>query len=200
LHELEKWHGTAVRDTFGYGKVPLAGYIKKRGKGKLDLLLVDEVHQYKGFDSDQGYAMHHLAQAAEKVVALTGTIYGGKASSLFYLLFRLAPEMGRAYVDPDATGQRRLRSRDWVSAYGILQRIETVTLDEDGRQTANSRSNVRFKELPGGSPAMLPWLLNRSVFLSLGIWAFPCRNIPKSPSPCPWPRSRRCVMNRSKSS
>ena len=76
--------------------------------------------------------------------------------------------MCRAYIEPEATGQRRLRSRDWVSAYGILQRIETVMLDEDGRQTANSRSNVRFKELPGGSPAMLPWLLNRSVFLSLG--------------------------------
>ncbi|PID86886.1 MAG: hypothetical protein CSB13_02125 [Chloroflexi bacterium] len=178
FHELQKWQGTYVKDTFGYGKVPLAGYIKKRARRqpagrRLDLLLVDEVHQYKGFDSDQGYAMHHLAQAAEKVVALTGTIYGGKASSLFYLLFRLAPEMGRAYVDPEATGQRRLRSRDWVSAYGILQRIETITLDEDGKQTANSRSNVRFKELPGGSPAMLPWLLNRSVFLSLGDMGFP---------------------------
>lgn len=185
FHELEKWHGTAVRDTFGYGKVPLAGYIKKRGKGKLDLLLVDEVHQYKGFDSDQGYAMHHLAQAAEKVVALTGTIYGGKASSLFYLLFRLAPEMGRAYVDPEATGQRRLRSRDWVSAYGILQRIETITLDEDGRQTANSRSSVRFKELPGGSPAMLPWLLNRSVFLSLGDMGFPLPDYTEIPVSVP---------------
>ena len=173
FHELQYWHGSMVKDTFGYGKVPLAGYIKKRAKGKLDLLLVDEVHQYKGFDSDQGYAMHHLAQAAGKVVALTGTIYGGKASSLFYLLFRLTPEMCRAYIEPEATGQRRLRSRDWVSAYGILQRIETVMLDEDGKQTANSRSNVRYKELPGGSPAMLPWLLNRSVFLSLGDMGFP---------------------------
>lgn len=173
FHQLQYWHGNIVKDTFGYGKVPLAGYIKKIAKGRLDLLLVDEVHQYKSIDSDQGYAMHHLAQAAEKVVALTGTIYGGKASSLFYLLFRLAPEMCRAYIEPDATGQRRLRSRDWVSAYGILQRIETITLDEDGKQTANSRSNVRFKELPGGSPAMLPWLLNRSVFLSLGDMGFP---------------------------
>ncbi|MCC6605247.1 MAG: hypothetical protein IT327_18715 [Anaerolineae bacterium] len=173
FQEVARWHGTAVADTFGYGKVPLASYIKKRARGRLDLLLVDEVHQYKGFDSDQGYAMHHLAQAARKVVALTGTIYGGKASSLFHLLFRLAPEMCRTYVDPDATGQRRLRTRDWVSAYGILQQIETTTLDEDGRQTANSRSSVRFKELPGGSPAMLPWLLNRSVFLSLGDMGFP---------------------------
>ena len=173
FHELQRWHGTAVKDTFGYGKIPLAGYIKKRAKGGLDLLLVDEVHQYKSIDSDQGYAAHHLAQAAQKVVALTGTIYGGKASSLFYLLFRLSPEMRQAYVDATESGQRRLRSRDWVSAYGILQRIETVTLDEDGRQTANSRSNVRYKELPGGSPAMLPWLLNRSVFLSLGDMGFP---------------------------
>jgi hypothetical protein len=157
----------------GYAKVPLAGYIKKRGKGKLDLVIIDEVHQYKGIDSDQGYAMHHLAQAARKVVALTGTIYGGKASSLFYLLFRLAPEMAHQYVNPDASGQRRLLSREWVSAYGILQQIETITLDEDGRQTANSRSNIRYKELPGGSPAMLPWLLNRSVFLSLGDMGFP---------------------------
>jgi hypothetical protein len=173
LSDAEGWRGSLVRDTFGYGKVPLAGYIKKRSKGKLDLLLVDEVHMYKAIDSDQGYAMHHLAQAAQKVVALTGTIYGGKASSLFYLLFRLAPEMSHSYVDVEATGQRRLRSRDWVASYGILQRIETVMLDEDGRQTANSRSNVRYKELPGGSPAMLPWLLNRSVFLSLGDMGFP---------------------------
>ena len=170
-------------DHFGYGKVPLAGYIKKRARGRLDLLIVDEVHQYKGVDSDQGYAMHHLAQAARKTVALTGTIYGGKASSLFHLLFRLAPEMRRAYVEPEATGQRRLRSRDWVSAYGILQRIETVTLDEDGRQTANSRSNIRYKELPGGSPAMLPWLLNRSVFLSLGDMGFPLPEYNEIPVP-----------------
>jgi hypothetical protein len=170
-------------DHFGYGKAPLAGYIKKRARGRLDLLIVDEVHQYKGVDSDQGYAMHHLAQASQKVVALTGTIYGGKASSLFHLLFRLAPEMRRTYVEPEATGQRRLRSRDWVSVYGILQRIETVTLDEDGRQTANSRSNIRYKELPGGSPAMLPWLLNRSVFLSLGDMGFPLPEYNEIPVP-----------------
>ncbi|MEW5985037.1 MAG: DUF6094 domain-containing protein [Chloroflexota bacterium] len=169
--------------THGYGKVPLSGYVKKRAGGRLDLLLIDEAHQYKGMDSDQGYAAHHLAQAARKVVALTGTIYGGKASSLFYLLFRLSPAMRQAYVDTAASGQRRLRSRDWVSAFGILQRIETVTLDQDGRQTANSRSNVRYKELPGGSPAMLPWLLNRSVFLSLGDMGFPLPEYTEIPVP-----------------
>jgi len=169
----ERWTGSAVRDTFGYGKVPLSAYIKHRAKGRLDLVLVDEAHQYKGIDSDQGYAMHHLAQAARKVVALTGTVYGGKASSLFHLLFRLSPEMNQVYVDRDEIGQRRVKSKEWITSYGILQTIETVTLDEAGKQTANSRSNARMKELPGGSPAMLPWLLNRSVFLSLGDMGFP---------------------------
>ncbi|MCP4426856.1 MAG: hypothetical protein GY803_20400, partial [Chloroflexi bacterium] len=172
-HELNRWSGTAVKDTFGYGKIPLAGYIKKAARGRLDLCLVDEQHQYKGDDSDQGYAMHHLALAANKIVGLTGTIYGGKASSIFHLLYRMSPEMTAAYTNPDANGRRRIRSKEWVASYGILQRIETRKLDENGRQTANSRSNVRFKELPGGSPAMLPWLLNRSVFLSLGDMGFP---------------------------
>ncbi|NKQ37557.1 MAG: hypothetical protein HF973_18330 [Chloroflexi bacterium] len=173
FHELHRWSGTAVKDMFGYGKVPLAGYIKKVARGRLDLCLVDEQHQYKGDDSDQGYAMHHLALAARKIVGLTGTIYGGKASSIFHLLYRMSPEMTAVYTNPDANGRRRIRSKDWVASYGILQRIETRKLDEDGRQTANSRTNVRYKELPGGSPAMLPWLLNRSVFLSLGDMGFP---------------------------
>ena len=173
FHELNYWSGTMVKDTFGYGKIPLAGYIKKVARGRLDLCLVDEQHQYKGDDSDQGYAMHHLALAARKIVGLTGTIYGGKASSIFHLLYRMSPEMTAVYTNPDAHGRRRIRSKDWVASYGILQRIETRKLDEDGRQTANSRTSVRTKELPGGSPAMLPWLLNRSVFLSLGDMGFP---------------------------
>jgi len=181
--ELAYWTSDRLDTTFGYSRTPLAACVKRQARGRLDLLIVDEVHQYKGVDSDQGYAMHHLAQAAAKVVALTGTIYGGKASSLFHLLFRLAPEMRQAYVDPEATGRARLRSREWVSAYGILQRVETVTLDEDGRQTANSRSNVRYKELPGGSPAMLPWLLNRAVFLSLGDMGFPLPPYSEIPAP-----------------
>ncbi|MCP5011792.1 MAG: DEAD/DEAH box helicase family protein, partial [Aestuariibacter sp.] len=140
FHELQRWSGTAVKDMFGYGKVPLAGYIKKVTRGRLDLCLVDEQHQYKGDDSDQGYAMHHLALAARKIVGLTGTIYGGKASSIFHLLYRMSPEMAATYTNLDANGRRRIRSQDWVASYGILQRIETRKLDEDGRQTANSRT------------------------------------------------------------
>ena len=137
------------------------------------MLIADECHQFKASDSDQGYAFHDLVCAARKTLGLTGTIFGGKASSLFHLLYRLAPEIQRAFTDEEQSGQRRLQWKHWVSTYGVLQEIETSKIDPaSGKLTGNSRSNVRTKELPGASPAMLPWLLNRSVFISLADMGF----------------------------
>src|SRR5690606_15888840 len=44
---------------------------------------------------------------------------------------------------------------------------------------------IRYKELPGGSPAMLPWLLNRAVFLSLGDMGFPLPDYSEIPVEVP---------------
>jgi len=126
-YEVLFWAGTRMKETFGYGKVPLAGYIKKRATGqvdnayycRLDLCLIDEQHQYKGSDSDQGYAMHHLALASQKIVGLTGTIYGGKASSIFHLLYRISPEMTALYTDADGNGRRRIRSKGRPRQSGV---------------------------------------------------------------------------------
>jgi hypothetical protein len=157
----------------GYARWPLADYIRTHYKGQVDLFIADEIHQFKASDSDQGYAFHDLVCAARKTLGLTGTIFGGKASSLFHLLYRLAPEIQRAFTDEEQSGQRRLRWKQWVSTYGVLQEIETSKIDpHSGKLTGNSRSNVRTKELPGASPAMLPWLLNRAVFISLADMGF----------------------------
>ncbi|MGH2537098.1 MAG: DUF6094 domain-containing protein, partial [Candidatus Promineifilaceae bacterium] len=139
----------------GYARWPLADYIRTHYRGQIDLFVADECHQFKASDSDQGYAFHDLVCAARKTLGLTGTIFGGKASSLFHLLHRLAPEVQRAFTDQEQRGQRRLRWQEWVSTYGVLQEIETSKLDPvSGKLTGNSRSNVRTKELPGASPAM----------------------------------------------
>ncbi|MCA9995437.1 MAG: DEAD/DEAH box helicase family protein [Anaerolineales bacterium] len=160
---LQNLHGRQAQ-TQGYAKIPLATYINRRYKRRLDLLLADEIHQFKAGDSDRGYAFHRLVVAAKKTVGLTGTIYGGKASSLFHLLYRLVPEMKAEWKHNDVT--------KWVSRYGILQEETTVTLDCDGKQTGNKRSKTSVKEMPGGTPDMLPWLLNRSVFMSLSDMGF----------------------------
>lgn len=151
-------------DLHGYARYPLATYILRHYAGRLDLLLADECHQFKGSSSDRGYAFQRLVSAARRVVGLTGTVYGGKASSLFYLIYRMVPEMKRHYAHNDV--------RRWVQHYGIMQEEETAVTDEDGKLTGNSRARPRIKELPGGSPAMLPWLLNRSVFISLQDMGF----------------------------
>ncbi|MBA3530794.1 MAG: methyltransferase [Ardenticatenales bacterium] len=180
--ELRAWRAScpepdAAPPTFpapaGYARWPLARYLRAHHAGELDLLLADELHQFAGMDSDQGYAFADLAVAARRVLGLTGTIYGGKASSLFHLLYRLSPEMCRAFTDTEETGQRRLRHKPWVERYGVLQEIETTPVREaDGKLTANPRSTVRVQELPGASPALLPWLLDRAVFLSLADMGF----------------------------
>ena len=46
---------------------------------------------YKGGATGQGNAMEALIKSSKKQLALTGTIAGGMAQHLFYLLFRLDP-------------------------------------------------------------------------------------------------------------
>ncbi len=157
----------------GWAKWPLATYILKRYKGQTDLLLVDEAHEMKGHDSDRGYAFGRLINAAKKVLSLTGTIYGGKASTLFSLLYRMSHTMQRTY------GHRDIAR--WTKEYGVLQEVERVRFDADGQQTGNSRSNVTVKELPGASPAMMRWLLDRSVFVSLEDLGFALPNYKEEP-------------------
>lgn len=149
----------------GQARWPLAAYIQTRyRRGHIDLLLADEWHQFKAADSDRGYAFGRLVAASRKVLCLTGTLYGGRASSLFHLLYRTARPLARAYPHHGVAA--------WVARYGVLQEIETVRLDEHGLLSGNQRAHVRVKEMPGGSPDLLRWLLPRSVFLSLDDLGF----------------------------
>lgn len=151
----------------GYARWPLADVIFRHYHGQIDLAIFDEVHELKGESTDQGFAFAQLVCAARQSLGLTGTVFGGKASSLFHLLYRLAPDMRRAFTDGDEDGRRRLRLKSWLEQYGVLQEIVTAEVDESGKLTGNGRATSRTKELPGASPALLPWLLNRAVFLSL---------------------------------
>ena len=148
----------------GLARWPLAGYLLQRYRGQIDLLLADEWHQFKAADSDRGYAFGRIAAASRKLLCLTGTLYGGRASTLFHLLYRTAHPLPRAYPYHGVAA--------WVARYGVLQETETVRLDAHGLLSGNQRASVRVKEMPGGSPDLLRWLLPRSVFLSLDDLGF----------------------------
>ncbi len=60
-------------------RYPLSDYVKHRMKNFFDLLITDEVHEYKGRGSAQGIAAGILADACGKSLSLSGTLMGGCA-------------------------------------------------------------------------------------------------------------------------
>jgi hypothetical protein len=80
--------------SYGQGGYQPTEFIKRYlPQGYFGLLIVDEGHEYKNESSAQGQAMGVLAAKCKKILLLTGTLMGGYADDLFYLLHRLNPAM-----------------------------------------------------------------------------------------------------------
>ena len=105
-------HPDGLPARVGPRKYPLADYIRRRMPGHFDLLVADEVHEFKGRGSAQGLAAGALADACGRTLTLTGTLMGGYASTLFHLLWRFNPGHPRR-VRPGRRGEmgRALRHR-----------------------------------------------------------------------------------------
>ena len=156
-------------------RYPLSDYIARRYPGFFKLLIVDEMHQYKGQSTDQGYAMGTLVKACKKTIALTGTIFGGRATSLFYLLYRLSPEVRRRFGWSEAQA--------WAERYGILERVTKYDDSDDGYgyYTAKRRRRTYVRELPGISPELVTLLLDSTAFLRLADLGFELPNYAEVP-------------------
>ena len=145
-------------------KYALADYIKKRMKNFFDLLICDEVHEYKARGSAQGIAGGNLAQACGKVLTLTGTLAGGYSSTLFYLLYRFTPEIRNDFKHHE---QGR-----WIDRYGFRQRKYRSKNGADepfehGRGSSRRGYRQTEKETPGLAPAALFHIIGNTVFLRL---------------------------------
>ena len=146
---------------------PLAVYIRRKCPGVFDLLVADEAHELKAQSSAQALAFHKLMRACPRILALTGTLSSGKASDFFPLLYRLAPEIRAQYQHNDTLA--------FVRDYGILEQVtyhdDTTSpqsdRDEDGSGSIRKGERGKVYERPGLSPAIVPLLLNRFVFLRL---------------------------------
>ena len=160
-----KCRGTGESPTkYRNRKYALADYIKKRMKNFFDLLICDEVHEYKARGSAQGIAGGNLAQACGKVLTLTGTLAGGYSSTLFYLLYRFTPEIRNDFKHHE---QGR-----WIDRYGFRQRKYRSKNREDepfehGRGSSRRGYRQTEKETPGLAPAALFHIIGNTVFLRL---------------------------------
>ena len=131
-------------------------------KGFFELLVADEVHEYKGRGSAQGIAAGVLADACGRSLTLTGTLSGGYSSTLFHLLYRFSPAIRTEFG--------RSEESRWIQRYGFEE--HTIGKDdgdsvEDGRFSRRRRYRRVVRERPGLAPAALFHLIGNSVFLRL---------------------------------
>jgi hypothetical protein len=136
---------------------PLSRYIRGRLPGFFRLLIADEVQAFKGKATDQGAAFQDLINACAHTLTLTGTIFGGKSTSLFWLLYRLDHQIREDYGFHDETR--------WAAHYGRLERIaKKAESDVDGAFSGRRRYYERAKEIPGIAPQIVARILPSTVF------------------------------------
>lgn len=150
----------------GTRKYALAQYIKKQMKGFFDFFILDEAHLFKGGETAQGNAMQSLISASRYQLALTGTIAGGMATHLFYLLYRLDPGRMKKY------GYNFKDELKFAYTYGTVKKIYEM-VDESTKETCyNQKSKGRQIGAPKVKPGISPlifrdFLLDKTVFLDL---------------------------------
>jgi hypothetical protein len=134
-------------------------FIKRYLKGKIDMVVLDEVHDYKAGDTLQGHAMGILASCSRYFLGLTGTFNGGYADNLFYLLYRLEPHRLNEF------GYHG--SEKWQRSYGIIEEVRKLEDDEHSYGRIK-RNNVIIKKKPGVSPEVIGiYFLDKSCFIRL---------------------------------
>ena len=161
LHDIGSNPNTPYPARGANRSYPLSSYIKRKYKGRIYGLVVDELHQYNN-KSGQGDAMAELYDNAKKVVGMTATLINGYSSGIFYLLYRIVPSLmkkdGKDYESPT----------EFDKEYGVIQTTYEEVEQEynSNRRTVQSRTSTRL--LPGVSPLVYSrFLMEYAVFLSL---------------------------------
>jgi len=140
-------------------------YISKYLKDVFDLLIWDEAHQGKAGGTLQGAILGQVAGVCKRTMILTGTMSGGKASDLYYIIQRVFalnyPKKIRAQVLPNFEEVSK-----FVHKYGSLEYVYKNT-DEVAVNGRASRIQ-RVREMPGVSPLLVrEFLLENVVFMQL---------------------------------
>ena len=148
-------------NTGAYRRFPLSTYIKKQMRGKIDGFIIDELHNYNN-NSGQGDAMGELFQSAKKVVGMTATLINGYSSGIFYLLYRIAPNLMLK------DGKHYNKSTEFNTEYGVTESVYEIAAPDYHSNRRTSKKKLRERQLPGVSPLVYSrFLMDSAAFLSL---------------------------------
>jgi superfamily II DNA or RNA helicase len=166
-------------------------YLKRRYHDRVYLLIWDEVHEAQHGDTGNGEAFSRMAGMAKKVLAMTGTPFNGRSSSIFNIEYALNPRVRQRYawggsprlsrkirgssehqvIAEDNSMQRGRAESRWVADMGVREQAveERPTYDrETGAYTGTSTYERPYEEAPGISPLLIAEVLDHSIFFSLG--------------------------------
>lgn len=143
----------------GLRRWPLSHYIRTKLKGFFKVLIADEFHLFKGKSTDQSGSYHDLVMATNYTINLTGTLFGGKSTDLFWLRYRIDSGVRRDFDFHD-----EIR---WAEMYGRLERAVKTEDVEDGVYSGRRRWVSQAKEIPGISPAIFARLLKSCIFMRI---------------------------------
>jgi SNF2 family DNA or RNA helicase len=156
--------------SFGQGGYQPTEFIKRQlPQGYFGLLVVDEGHEYKNEGSAQGQAMGVLARKCRKTLLLTGTLMGGYADDLFYLLWRLNPramiEDGFGYSARSSLGPAAMQ---FMREHGVLKDIYKESESTSHRTARGRNITHRTAKGPGFGPkGIMRYVVPCTVFLKL---------------------------------
>jgi len=159
VQERKRICNTPLFQMSRWRRVGLARLVQHKFRGFFKVYIADEAHKAQNGRSDVGTADQRLLSATRYSLALTGTLFGGAASSLFYLLYRRVPELRRLYAFSDVVR--------WVDHYGLWERTWDQSKPDEGDWGASTnirRWNIRSRELPGIAPAVIRYLLPITLF------------------------------------
>ncbi|MBE2268361.1 MAG: hypothetical protein IAE80_09025 [Anaerolinea sp.] len=166
-------------------------YLKRMFPDRVYLLIWDEVHEAQHGDTGNGEAFSRMAGLAKKVLAMTGTPFNGRASSIFNLEYALNPRVRERYnwggakrfsrkqrgtrsfqeVVSEGANQRGRAESRWVADMGVREQVveERPSYDRDtGAYTGTSTYERPYEEAPGISPLLVSEVLDHAIFFSLG--------------------------------
>ncbi|WP_246540045.1 DEAD/DEAH box helicase [sulfur-oxidizing endosymbiont of Gigantopelta aegis] len=155
---------------FGQGGYQPTEFIKRYiPKGYFSNLLVDEAHEYKNQHSAQGQAMGVLSTLVKKTILLTGTLMGGYADDIFYLLWRAMPQVmlqdGYRYNNRNTLSSAAM---SFMREHGVLKDIYKESEIRSHRTARGKSMTVRTVKAPGFGPkGIARFVLPYTAFLKL---------------------------------
>ncbi|MBP1466258.1 hypothetical protein EYB53_011130 [Candidatus Chloroploca sp. M-50] len=149
-------------------RIALGDFIVTRGYARrTDLTITDEFHGMKGLTSARGRIWGRLITHAHRSLGLTGSPYGGKASTAYWLLQRMANPFVRAAF-------AWKEEKEFVERLGIIDTITSQVVEEDAQAFSGKagRVTVRVEERNGITAELAAIMQSQFLFILLRQMGF----------------------------